>query len=540
MVELSEQTKKLIDEYRFWRQSGQPKQGSPTIHVDEVASKVAAFYEQIRTIVDWKEEHLMRRSAVIRKLKRRFLDLELNNFSNGSGLAESLVFELIRGGHFPNDKIEELKIQDVQKIIDKYIFILKNSPENKKGKAGLSFYNWLLEVASCEIEETLAPPIKEMALIDYMFSLMKEKIKVSENVYQSGTFKKEDTDTQIYVAVCQALFKLDKPMLSYNLIKYKYPQWPDAEESLMLKIAQNAFKIYNRIEQDLTCPIGKKFYAICEKYDTPYLLLGDVLAQANPDTAKRDILDPALLERLVRDAYAKRLSTLKERVTRAAVYSTISIFVTKVLSLLVLEILLSKILTGHLNAISLIADVLIPTTLMFVLVATIQRPSEKNLSMAVMETMKIAYKTDKTDLYEIKMQRKKSVTTRAALSLLYVISAFVSFGLIYLVFNSLGFPITSIIINIVFIALILFAGTALRKRAQELTIEDEKEGFLSFLSDVFFLPIAGMGRWLSAKWKKYNAIAAFFNALIDMPFSAFVEFIERWRYFIKERKEEMH
>jgi hypothetical protein len=102
-----------------------------------------------------------------------------------------------------------------------------------------------------------------------------------------------------------------------------------------------------------------------------------------------------------------------------------------------------------------------------------------------------------------------------------------------------SFPITSIIIDIIFIALILFAGTAVGKRAQELTIEEEKEGFLSFLTDVFFLPVQGLGKWISNKWKKYNAFAAFFNALIDMPFSAFVEFLEKWRYFIKERKEEM-
>jgi hypothetical protein len=53
------------------------------------------------------------------------------------------------------------------------------------------------------------------------------------------------------------------------------------------------------------------------------------------------------------------------------------------------------------------------------------------------------------------------------------------------------------------------------------------------------LPIQGLGKWLSNKWKKYNAFTAIFNALIDMPFSAFVEFIEKWRYFIKERKEEI-
>ncbi|MEK7562433.1 MAG: hypothetical protein AAB509_02020, partial [Patescibacteria group bacterium] len=65
--ELSNETKKLIRKYKFWQQSELPKQGVSTIHVDEVALRVAAFYEQIRTIVDWKEEHLMRRAAVIRK-----------------------------------------------------------------------------------------------------------------------------------------------------------------------------------------------------------------------------------------------------------------------------------------------------------------------------------------------------------------------------------------------------------------------------------------------------------------------------------------
>ena len=97
----------------------------------------------------------------------------------------------------------------------------------------------------------------------------------------------------------------------------------------------------------------------------------------------------------------------------------------------------------------------------------------------------------------------------------------------------------SIVINMVFIALILFAGTAVQKRAKELTVEEESGGFLTFASDILFLPVTGAGQWMSNKWKRYNAFSAFFNALIDMPFSVFVEFIERWRYFIKEKKDEL-
>jgi len=540
MTELSDATKKLIAQYNLSNQQENSVLETATVHVDEVAMKVAAFYEQIRTVVEWKEEHLMRRAAIIRKLKRKFFDLELNGFSTQNETAEFLILELIRGGHLPNDKIQESKIEEVQDIINRYVFILKNSPENREGKSGLDFYNWFLEVASCEVEDALVPSIKEKSLMDFMFSLMKEKIKVSDKIYTLGLLKKENTDTQIYIAIQQALFKLDKPMLSYNLLIFKYPKWKKSDEQFLTGISQAIFKIWRGIEKDLANPIATKFYAICEKYDTPYLLLGDVLSAENITQSGKEILDPAKLESLIKKAYSQRLATLKTRMERAAVYSTISIFVTKILSLFLLLIILSKIIpTESQNGLMLVADVLIPTILMFAMVSSIKKPSDKNLNIVVMETMKIVYKRDSLDTYEIKLRQKKGVISRVIISLVYVTSAFISFGAIYFAFSYFGFPISSIAINMVFIALILFAGTAVAKRAQELTIEEEKEGFLSFLADVLFLPVQGLGKWISNKWKKYNAVAAFFNALIDMPFSVFVEFLEKWRYFIKEKKEEM-
>ena len=389
------------------------------------------------------------------------------------------------------------------------------------------------------MEEALAPAIREMALIEYMFSAMKEKIKVSDKIYESGLLKKEDTDIQIYIAICQALFKLDTPIISYNLIKYMYPEWKNPDENLISQISQNAFNIWRQIEKDLTNPMANKFYNVCEKYDTPYLLMGDILSVNTASETGKEISDPSVLESLIKETYTKRLSNLKSRISRAAIYSTISIFLTKVLSLVLIEVLIEKALGEKLNMAVLVADVLIPTVLMFLMVTFIKRPSKKNLNIVIMETMKVAYKKDSQDVYEIKLRRKKSAGVKAILSLMYVASTFLTFGAIYFILHHFNFPISSIIIDMVFIALILFAGTAITKRAQELTMEDEKEGFLSFLSDVFFLPMQGLGKWISNKWKKYNAFAAIFNALIDMPFSAFVEFLEGWRYFIKEHKEDI-
>ena len=157
-----------------------------------------------------------------------------------------------------------------------------------------------------------------------------------------------------------------------------------------------------------------------------------------------------------------------------------------------------------------------------------------------METTKVVYQKEKPDTYEVKLPRPRGFTVHFIISLIYLITALISFGAIFWVFRLAKFPITSVFINIMFIALILFTALAIRRKSEELTIEETKPGFSDFIFDILSLPVASTGQWLSNKWKRYNIISAFFNALIDMPFMVFVEFIEQWRYFLKEKKEKIH
>jgi len=121
MSEISPAIQKLIKDYQFWQESLSPDPEAINIEVDEVASKVASFYERIRKIVDWKEQHLMRRVAIERILKRRLLLR-----TKEQQIAESFVFELARGGYFSITPIEKIKVGVIQNVLDKYIFILDN------------------------------------------------------------------------------------------------------------------------------------------------------------------------------------------------------------------------------------------------------------------------------------------------------------------------------------------------------------------------------------------------------------------------------
>jgi len=538
MAYLSQATHTLVSKYKKWHQSLQPEEGITTIHVDEVASKVAAFYEKIRGIIDWKEEHLLKRRAIERMLKRRLftkLDITDGNITESSNIAEPLVLELIRGGHFPNDKIAESKIEQVQKTIDKYIFILNKTSYNKK-KSRIQLYSWISAIAACEIEEILTPSIKEISLINYMFNIMNEKIEVNEKIKIS----EKEKNIQIYISVQRALFNLDSSIISYHLLKYRHPEWKNPSEEQLSSITKNIYLIRNNIDKDLNHHLGDKFYQICEKYDTPFLLLGDVLSQ-NPMEAKEKVSDPELLEALITTHYNQRVKTLKKRLARAAFYSTLSIFLTNIVSLLLVEMPFNKLVTGYFfNYWAIIVDILGPTLLMFLLVVTIKPPKKENLPVVLMEVMKIAYDKGKKDVYKIKKFRKKNIISEAIINLFYFSGFLAILALIVWGLYQVNFPPLSYIIFIIFLSLIAFAGIRIKQRSKELQVIEEKDPFLLSFIDPFAIPVIQLGKWLTNKWKRYNIIAVFFSALIDMPFTIFVEFIEQWRYFIKEKKEKLH
>ena len=56
----------------------------------------------------------------------------------------------------------------------------------------------------------------------------------------------------------------------------------------------------------------------------------------------------------------------------------------------------------------------------------------------------------------------------------------------------------------------------------------------------FYLPIIQTGKWLSRQVSKYNILIIIFNFLIEVPFQMFIEFLEQWRTFLREKREEVH
>lgn len=106
---------KKIERIYLERQAFAQDENKSVITVEEIASHLASLYEKLRNSVDFKEVHLLRRYAIERNLKRRFILETLK-----PQIARGLIEDLIRSKYLPNNAILDSKVQEVEAIIAKY------------------------------------------------------------------------------------------------------------------------------------------------------------------------------------------------------------------------------------------------------------------------------------------------------------------------------------------------------------------------------------------------------------------------------------
>jgi len=420
------------------------------LEVDELASKIASVYEQVRKVIDWKEENLLRRGAIERILKRRLVS-ELYGISilpnlNATEMAEPMILELMRSGYFDNGKIAKKQIKEIENILSKYIRILDNSnlpnsQSKKHVKNKMEFYTWMLEVAACEIEEVLAPAFKENALLNLMTNVIFER----NRILPSDKMSDLDRLIQIYIASMRTLYNFDDPIISYNVIKIRYPFWVEETEESIENVMRQVHEVRQQIEEDLNSEEGKHFYKLAGKYDAAYRIIGDVLDRINntPDVVKEKLANPEELKEMIKEAYFKRKKSLKSRLFRSAIYSTLSIFVAGIASFIIFEGPVAKLAGKEFSILSLFVDLLIPSLVMFILVIVIRPPKDSNLKIVQGEVSKIIHKHSSEDVYEVDFRRKKNKVLNFVFIAISVFCGLAAMRFIFWIFEIGRVPWTS-------------------------------------------------------------------------------------------------
>src|SRR3989338_4469501 len=140
VIELSELTNHLTRAIAKIKERGSIDEYSK-LTVSQTVSFLALVYEKVRNAIEYREDHLIRRAAIERILKRR---LSLN--PNGKNEAENVLRELMWARYFPNGSLGQTDIHYVQKIIDSFIDVRKKILVGRNYKHRQYLSNYLFEL----------------------------------------------------------------------------------------------------------------------------------------------------------------------------------------------------------------------------------------------------------------------------------------------------------------------------------------------------------------------------------------------------------
>jgi len=508
----------------------------PKINVSEVISRMAFYYEKLRNIVEYREEHLLRKNAILRILKRHIVIEATIIELQARDIAKDLLIELIRAGYIPNNKIPESRIGEIGEIIEKYLKLKNLSfTKLKDAKEKNNLIKWILAMAACEIEEKLNDDNLVKTIVNYMHEILVDRVRL-----QQGSLYQKDKEIQIYLGIHRIYLKYDRDMTEFILLKYFIPDWSKVTATEIEKLADNFTNLKQAIDEQLDHPMAAQLGYIINRYTVFFTILKDAIEDDPVKLYESFNEDPKAFPRIIKKFCNQRYKEAGAKLRRAAVRSIIYIFLTKMILVFILEVPVTFWFGETLNYTSLAINITFPPFLLFLIVLFTRVPSETNSTKIIQGIESIIFlEKQHREPYELRRPIKRSTNINIVFGLFYTITFFLSFGLIIYLLNKIQFNFVSIIIFLFFLTLISYFGIRIRRGARELIIIERKDDIFTFLADFFYIPIVAAGKWINEKFSRVNFFVFILDFIIEAPFKIFVEIAEEWTKYVKERKEEI-
>ncbi|MCX6792567.1 MAG: hypothetical protein NTY12_00925 [Candidatus Falkowbacteria bacterium] len=518
------------------------------IRVSDVISKMSFFYEKIRNAVHYQEEHLLRKDAIERILKRQLIIENPMKFSrvDSHEAAQHLLVELIRAGYLPNNSLPETKVDEVAVIIDKY-FTLRSlaasgaveninffgSNKKQKSAKGFDATTWLVGLAAVEIEQDIVPDEVSKTVMKVMYDMLEKRLKLPESLpYES------DLQIQLYLAIHRSFLKFDDDMLSLILINYFNADWSSASPALIKQVAKNFSSLRQLIDTQLAHPLTAQLNKVILPYTVYFNILKDVIVEDPTEVYDEFFDDPKAFVRRIKSHCTKRYTRAKKKLWQAAWRSIIYILLTKSIFAVLLEIPAAAFFGSMVNPFILLVNVSFPAALLFFSVAVTGLPGDDN-------TKKIVAGIE--DIVFVERRREDKITLRKPIGrrpvanvifgILYGVTFFISFGLIIWFLTKIHFSWVSTTIFLFFLAFVSFFIIRVRRGAKEWIVVESRDTFFRFVLDFFSTPIVATGKWLSGRFAQINIFVFVLDFIIEAPFKILVDIAEEWTKYVRERKE---
>ncbi|KKT57768.1 MAG: hypothetical protein UX91_C0005G0054 [Candidatus Amesbacteria bacterium GW2011_GWB1_47_19] len=475
--------------------------------------KIAQAYELARNAMEYRAEHLVRRAAIERILKRQLLFGK-----DASSLAGLLLRELKWAKYIGLEGERAAKKEEVRKILETYTPWLDGRQWERE---------WLVGLISAAIEERLSQNRDYHAFTGFVFGHLKSVI-VPESV--------AEFDLILYVAVDKVFSQSDNQQISYhlyNLVAEQAGREGVCDTGKLLEITRKQFLT------GVNHPLFNRLSVVVRKITGPLVLVRDIYF-SDPTGFEYVLADADIFKDKAMRVLSEQLRLLRGRMSTAGWRSLIYVFLTKMLFALILEIPIDRWLRGNVAWMTLTVNTVFPVGLMWVLTANIRLPGGRDQEKLVKKAwLAVSGEPGKWLEGEEVIFRKETKGVRFNTFLVvYAIFSAVVFGLILGVLFKAGFSVISGLIFIFFVTVVSFFAYRIRQTAQ-IYSQRTGRGLGSSVGDMLMLPIVAVGSWLSLGVSKLNFLVFVFDFILEAPFKMILRVLDNWFDFLSGKRDEV-
>lgn len=516
---LSISSKKLVEELTTARK---PAVGGQVFHVASLGAGFYFAYEQLRNVAEYREHHLLLRSAIERFLVR---DVHFNNISP---VAAELVTELTQAGYLKNDSIPLSEIDHIDRLIRQY-GIIHQAMTSQHGIDNGTAIKWLFQYASVQIENLLTPDPNLAVFIQFAYehyltgvdSQAVEKVDASDQNYRIA----------LYCAMQRALFKS-------NLATTRYYATVASLGELNDQPVEHIIELNQLIDRLFQAPMTNRLARLLTRYGAPIRILREfVLDRGTAADAFKASRSETLskIKLLCTQQYAITQDQLNKRIGKTILF----VLITKTLIGISIEIPYDLAMFAEILWLPLAINIFFPLFYMTSISMGIHAPSRQNTEVVTGYIDRILYEGAGAPVTYKPRRRVKSRSLNVVFTTIYAFGFIGSISLLIWLLHKAGFNLVNGSIFFLFFSAVSFLGFRLRQSARELQLLDERQGLLQTLADFLSAPFVRMGHWLSDKYAKANIVTFMLDLAIEMPLKTSLRVVRQWVGFMRDKQEEL-
>lgn len=486
----------------------------PTISVNSLTGKAGSFYEKLRYLIDYKEEHTIRRSAIERIIKRKLL------VEDGSNIGLSLLQELVGGGYLANKQVPEKKADDIQLIVDKYLALKSEQVK----------HSLLVSVMASEIEHFLYPQFIDNLVLEAFFNIVLKQVKYT------GEVAEDKLQIQTYIACRRRFFEEDYDMLLYALLIKYMPELPNISKENAYEFSSRFVQAMQASQEELTHQLSWKISTKLKNYSIYFAIIKEIIRKYGM-LSETVFSNQARLEEEVKKFLTIKYDQQREILHKSGNRAVMYILTTKIAFALALELPYEKFFLSSIDYLALGTNIVFHPLLLLTMVKTTTSPSEENTKLILSGVKNIIQGEEKPIYIKPPVD---NVFLLLTFGLFYMILFGISFGFILLLLTLLNFNTVSILLFLFFITLVSYFGLRIRYSAKKWKISIEEENLISLLWNFTTIPIIRTGRWLSEKFSSINIFVFTMDFVIETPFKLILGTFDSFVSFLKETKEDLY